>query len=499
MVVNTNINLIKDHTAQQQPRNAKDNASSDFDGVLNGKIKQKKQRPTLSKGKKKVSSKKSQDRDDLQTSSRPQPMNKRVKVAKESPSHLSKQIVQFTKQDSSLKSQEQGVSFNQVSSFEESAPKNSSLLEESIIPVKTAEAQEGHQEADLLSKNSEKSLIADLSKLSSETSENTLEPNTNDAKKMESLLASIKKDNGPLINQGAPALSQDEENLVLSKLEQMTQKPANIEASTTAMNQKNWMTQPSKMINPKTNNKPTLGESMSQSLDDLVASVNMPKSDRALPVAEHDQEAFSDLFQNSQGMNEVAGEAANNSTVESASAFAEVLGSETADPDAKIENMQDIVRQARTIVKDGGGEMQIHLQPEGMGKVHLKVAVNEGVVNVEMMTDNQVAKQAIEEGLIDIKQALEGQKLAVETLKVEMSPDYQKDFSDLSNHMMEQENRDFAEQFMDQFRQDRELRQGGMLDGFRGFQPDSLDPELTLNRERAYSIAGKGRSLNVVA
>src|SRR5690606_15622664 len=122
--------------------------------------------------------------------------------------------------------------------------------------------------------------------------------------------------------------------------------------------------------------------------------------------------------------------------------------------------------------------MHIELAPDGLGKVHLKVAVQDGQVNVEMLADNIAAKKALEEGLGDIKTALEGHKLLVENLKVEMSQDYQKDFTDLQHHFQEQQNRDFAEQFLGQFRQDRDAKFSGLFDGFRNFSPEAREPEL---------------------
>lgn len=178
--------------------------------------------------------------------------------------------------------------------------------------------------------------------------------------------------------------------------------------------------------------------------------------------------------------------------------FADSLNQAEGGKSDHIENMNSIVKQARAFVDEGGGSMEIHLQPEGLGKVHLKVAVQDGQVAVEMMADNLAAKKALEEGLFDIKSALEGQKLMVETLKVEMSPDYQKDFSDLANHMQEQANRDFAQDFLGQFQQERESRVGGMFDSLRSFQQGPKEPELTLNRN-PYHEAGKGRSVNLVA
>ena len=115
------------------------------------------------------------------------------------------------------------------------------------------------------------------------------------------------------------------------------------------------------------------------------------------------------------------------------------------------------------------------------------------------MLDKKRVELGIEEGLLDIKTALEGQKLLVETLKVEMSPDYQKDFSDLSNHMQEQENRDFAQQFLGQFRQGREERTGGMFDSFKNFQRNQGEPDLSLSSRNPYTENGKGRTLNLVA
>ncbi len=178
--------------------------------------------------------------------------------------------------------------------------------------------------------------------------------------------------------------------------------------------------------------------------------------------------------------------------------FADSLNQAEQSSGERIENMNSIVKQARAFIDEGGGSMEIHLQPEGLGKVQLKVAVQNGQVNVEMLADNLAAKKALEDGLFDIKSALEGQKLLVETLKVEMSPDYQKDFSDLANHMQEQANRDFAQDFLGQFQQERENRMSGMFDSFRSFQPGPKEPELTLNRN-PYQEAGKGRSVNLVA
>lgn len=167
--------------------------------------------------------------------------------------------------------------------------------------------------------------------------------------------------------------------------------------------------------------------------------------------------------------------------------------------EANEKNIDAIVQNAKTVLEDGGGSMEIHLQPEGLGKVQLKVAVVDGKASVEILAENAQAKRSLEEGLLDIRQALEGKQLYVDTLKVEMSQDYQKDFSQHNQQMHDQQNRDFAEQFLGQFREEREQRTNGLFDGFRSYQKSGGDMEISLSQNNRYEQHGKGRNINWVA
>jgi len=180
--------------------------------------------------------------------------------------------------------------------------------------------------------------------------------------------------------------------------------------------------------------------------------------------------------------------------------FTQALADAQANPEGKsIDNMGSIVRQVRTIVNDGGGTMNIELSPEGMGNINLKVAVENGQVNVEMLADNQVAKKALEETLVDMKASLESQKLNVETLKVDFSKDYEKDFSQSRNFMNDQQRRDDAQQFMEQFRQERDERVSSLFGGMQSYIREPKRPELGLSAGRSYFGNSKGRSVNLVA
>ncbi len=316
-----------------------------------------------------------------------------------------------------------------------------------------------------------------LSTISSETTKTTLEENQKKLNKMEqafSEMMSQSKNKNTIKNQGG-MLGQN-----MGGVKNLSQSPFKSLGQNGKMKIDSEMT-----LNDKLETLETIG----QQNNPLKSVTGAKDSDGQM---EQDLTSFEQLMGGE-------GEVKTSENANLKSAFAEEVTLAQGEGKAqKIENMQSIIKQARAVVDDGGGSMEVHLQPEGLGKVHLKVAVNDGQVNVEMMTDNQLAKKALEEGILDIKQALEGQKLLVETVKVEMSPDYQKDFSDLQDHMQEQANRDFAEQFLGQFQREREERLGGMFDAFRNFRPGADEPDLNMGRN-PYTENGKGRSINLVA
>lgn len=164
-----------------------------------------------------------------------------------------------------------------------------------------------------------------------------------------------------------------------------------------------------------------------------------------------------------------------------------------------IDNMDSVIRQVRTMVKEGGGAMKIELTPEGMGHLKLNVSVENGQVQVEMLTDNLGSKKLLEEGLADIRSQLEGQKLMVDTLKVEMGREDNRDFTQHRNFAQEEENKNFAQQFMDQFSRQREERESSLLAGMGSYRPRSSNSDLRLSTQRSYFGKNKGQSLNVSA
>lgn len=156
------------------------------------------------------------------------------------------------------------------------------------------------------------------------------------------------------------------------------------------------------------------------------------------------------------------------------------------------DNVDSLVSNVRTIIKDGGGEMVMKLTPEGLGTIDLKVGVESGVVNIEMMADTADAKKAIEDHISDIRVALEGHNLKIDTMKVDISDTF-KDMQQNQN-MMEQQ---FARNFLGQYRDERQaLRQQSLGMDLERFPTTNNGPQ-GLNPAQARPMAN-GR-LNVVA
>ncbi len=110
---------------------------------------------------------------------------------------------------------------------------------------------------------------------------------------------------------------------------------------------------------------------------------------------------------------------------------------------------EEIAQKAELLIKKGGGEIKMKLNPEGLGEVHLKVVLNEGKVDVQLMTDSQQAKKAIESELHSLKAVIAEHKMDLRDIKVDVS-------QNLGRQMQEQmadQQREHARQFLSYFRE----------------------------------------------
>ncbi|ABX43072.1 flagellar hook-length control protein FliK [Lachnoclostridium phytofermentans] len=77
-----------------------------------------------------------------------------------------------------------------------------------------------------------------------------------------------------------------------------------------------------------------------------------------------------------------------------------------------------IVEQIKVVIKPSQTSMDMMLNPEHLGRVQLNISSKEGVLTASFITQNQVAKEAIESQIQVLKENLEAQGLKVEEIEV---------------------------------------------------------------------------------
>jgi flagellar hook-length control protein FliK len=96
----------------------------------------------------------------------------------------------------------------------------------------------------------------------------------------------------------------------------------------------------------------------------------------------------------------------------------ETAPAETNHPVAKEQLFSQIVERANVMVSNGYSEMQVSLKPEHLGKVHLKVAVENQLITAQFVADSQQVKEVIESNLNVLRRQLQESGMKVDTLTV---------------------------------------------------------------------------------
>ena len=160
--------------------------------------------------------------------------------------------------------------------------------------------------------------------------------------------------------------------------------------------------------------------------------------DESVPVTVEvsNESGQSDAFaQDSQTGSQPAAEAEN-----SLPAFVDRLGTENAE--IRQVSMQEIVDQVvnhiRIRVLPQTTSMELQLNPESLGRVHLSVSSNQGVATATLTVQNEMAKEALESQLVVLRENLESQGLKVESVEVNVSNFGFKNQEDSNNHNFDQ-------------------------------------------------------------
>jgi flagellar hook-length control protein FliK len=82
----------------------------------------------------------------------------------------------------------------------------------------------------------------------------------------------------------------------------------------------------------------------------------------------------------------------------------------------------DLANSAKEQMRSGaGGQLVLEMEPEGLGKINLKVKARKDEISVEAMTQNEPAKQALMNHAVELRQALKTQGLDLGKFMVDVN------------------------------------------------------------------------------
>lgn len=83
--------------------------------------------------------------------------------------------------------------------------------------------------------------------------------------------------------------------------------------------------------------------------------------------------------------------------------------------------INQIVEQVKIRMSQDNTSLEMQLYPEHLGKIQISVVSKDGIMTARIVAENEAAKQAIEQGLTNLKDALQQQNLKVEAIEVMVS------------------------------------------------------------------------------
>lgn len=97
----------------------------------------------------------------------------------------------------------------------------------------------------------------------------------------------------------------------------------------------------------------------------------------------------------------------------------------TVNPD---ELLSQVVEQTKVVIGQDKTEMVIHLKPDHLGKLELKVVTEQGIVAAKFIAENQKVKEIIETNMQQLKDSLEKQGINIEGVSVQVGQDKKNEY-----------------------------------------------------------------------
>lgn len=160
----------------------------------------------------------------------------------------------------------------------------------------------------------------------------------------------------------------------------------------------------------------------------------------------------------------------NNLTTEKASGLENVDTKVTV-----VEQMREIVNQVveqiKVMVKPDTSEMELQLNPESLGKVNVSIVAREGHITAQFVTESELARQALEGQIQQLRDTLGNQGLKVDEVEVTVS------------------NFDFSQSSQANAEEQKEQHRGQQRKMIRNLDADRIDSMDDLTEEEQIAVA----------
>ncbi|MBO5088975.1 MAG: flagellar hook-length control protein FliK, partial [Lachnospiraceae bacterium] len=90
-------------------------------------------------------------------------------------------------------------------------------------------------------------------------------------------------------------------------------------------------------------------------------------------------------------------------------------------PVQQVDIVRQVVEQVRVNMNQQATSLELQLYPEHLGRIQINVVSKDGVLTASIVAETEAAKQAIEGGLLNLKEAMQQQDLKVEAIEVMVS------------------------------------------------------------------------------
>ncbi len=104
------------------------------------------------------------------------------------------------------------------------------------------------------------------------------------------------------------------------------------------------------------------------------------------------------------------------------------------------EVINQVIEQAKVIVGQDKSEMIIHLKPDHLGKLELKVVTEQGIVAAKFIAESHQVKEIIETNMQLLKDSLEKQGLSIDNVSVQVGQEKQSNYNQQNAHQSNSKN-----------------------------------------------------------